>query len=587
LLQEGEVRGTGDSYALGAQTADLALFGQRIFVALVGESSLVELRMPTPDRILFTRNIPLPAEGAGLVVRDSLLYVAMTTAGLGIYDVASIDTVFPIGFYEGGGGGGGDLGEANALHLALDGDIAYVTTADPGRSLFLIDVSDPASPEFRSTYATGRRPLTVAAKDGIAYVSQRVQGLVVIDATNPSAPDSVGTRREITLSRRLAVVENYMFAARRGQGMSVYDLSVPSFPSAIWQEKTPENASDVALFGAYLAEADGSAFRLYKQDFVNADLAAPNYAIGILSNPFANAYVDIIVVASEALVDKPAIRLVMGETDSSLFVFRLDSPHNVYRSTFRLSQIGTAEVFVTGEDLSGNKSDVSRAFSVEYVRGSKGGSIYESAGKVEVRIPARETSGDSYVLLAPVDALDPDVAGGDVPAALAGPFRLSLGRAEGPVVVRAHDLVFADAGKTPVLYRKEEGAWTPCATKYDAEARVAEADLSGSSIFLLALADEGPPEPPLLRVEPNRPNPFNPRTTIALHLSREARLCVSIYDVAGRRVRALEDRRLAAGAHLVVWDGTGDDGRAAGSGIYFARIEADDRTLTRKMVLLR
>jgi hypothetical protein len=37
----------------------------------------------------------------------------------------------------------------------------------------------------------------------------------------------------------------------------------------------------------------------------------------------------------------------------------------------------------------------------------------------------------------------------------------------------------------------------------------------------------------------------------------------------------------------VAWNGVGDNGERVGAGIYFCRIEAGNRTLTRKMLVMR
>lgn len=49
----------------------------------------------------------------------------------------------------------------------------------------------------------------------------------------------------------------------------------------------------------------------------------------------------------------------------------------------------------------------------------------------------------------------------------------------------------------------------------------------------------------------------------------------------------LVDREVAAGSHLVRWDGTDDAGRAVGSGRYFYRLRSGERVLTRDMTLVR
>jgi len=66
----------------------------------------------------------------------------------------------------------------------------------------------------------------------------------------------------------------------------------------------------------------------------------------------------------------------------------------------------------------------------------------------------------------------------------------------------------------------------------------------------------------------NVPNPFSSATRIDFVLPTADRVDVTIYDVAGRRVTTLVDRRLEAGAHSVLWDGRLANGRPAASGVY-------------------
>ncbi len=85
----------------------------------------------------------------------------------------------------------------------------------------------------------------------------------------------------------------------------------------------------------------------------------------------------------------------------------------------------------------------------------------------------------------------------------------------------------------------------------------------------------------------NYPNPFNPKTTIAFSLREQGQVSLNIYDVKGRLVRTLVDRRLDANLHRVEWDGLGNNGSPVSSGMYFYRIKAGDFTQTRKMLLLK
>ena len=93
--------------------------------------------------------------------------------------------------------------------------------------------------------------------------------------------------------------------------------------------------------------------------------------------------------------------------------------------------------------------------------------------------------------------------------------------------------------------------------------------------------------PRLLTLLGNRPNPFNPSTSIGFVLDRGADVRVEVYDLRGRRVRTLADGPLAAGAHDVRWDGRDDAGRAAVSGVYLYRVHAGATILNGRMVLAK
>ncbi|MBN2070177.1 MAG: T9SS type A sorting domain-containing protein [Candidatus Krumholzibacteriota bacterium] len=76
-------------------------------------------------------------------------------------------------------------------------------------------------------------------------------------------------------------------------------------------------------------------------------------------------------------------------------------------------------------------------------------------------------------------------------------------------------------------------------------------------------------------------------TRIRFTIPETSHVDLVIYDVAGRRVKKLIDRRLAADHYEVLWDGTKTNGNRVASGVYFYRIKAGKYEKTRKMVLLR
>jgi hypothetical protein len=96
--------------------------------------------------------------------------------------------------------------------------------------------------------------------------------------------------------------------------------------------------------------------------------------------------------------------------------------------------------------------------------------------------------------------------------------------------------------------------------------------------------------PTRLALYANRPNPFGAqaeRTVIRCDLPRAAALRLAIFDVGGRLVRTLADRRVEAGRYDISWNGLDDGGRRVDSGVYFYVLSTDGRQITRRMMLLR
>ena len=79
----------------------------------------------------------------------------------------------------------------------------------------------------------------------------------------------------------------------------------------------------------------------------------------------------------------------------------------------------------------------------------------------------------------------------------------------------------------------------------------------------------------------NYPNPFNPSTTIGFKLAADSHIRVSVFDVLGRKVATLTDQPYSIGTHQITWDAS-----AMSSGQYIYRMEADDKLIGAKAMVL-
>tara|TARA_S200000501_G_C20860344_1_gene759484 strand:+ start:1254 stop:3725 length:2472 start_codon:yes stop_codon:yes gene_type:complete len=81
---------------------------------------------------------------------------------------------------------------------------------------------------------------------------------------------------------------------------------------------------------------------------------------------------------------------------------------------------------------------------------------------------------------------------------------------------------------------------------------------------------------------PNYPNPFNPVTNINFSLTNDQFVNLSIYNMKGQLVANLVNERKVSGNHSVHWNASG-----VASGVYLYQLQADGKSITHKMVLMK
>jgi hypothetical protein len=95
--------------------------------------------------------------------------------------------------------------------------------------------------------------------------------------------------------------------------------------------------------------------------------------------------------------------------------------------------------------------------------------------------------------------------------------------------------------------------------------------------------EQGEAVPEAFSLAQNFPNPFNPSTQITFTLAKSSKVTLEVYDILGRQVATLINGDLrSAGRHEMQFTA---DGLA--SGVYFYRLNADQKIATMKMMLVR
>lgn len=80
----------------------------------------------------------------------------------------------------------------------------------------------------------------------------------------------------------------------------------------------------------------------------------------------------------------------------------------------------------------------------------------------------------------------------------------------------------------------------------------------------------------------NYPNPFNPVTKINFNILKASDVNITVFDVLGRHITTLVNKKLSAGTYETDWNAVNMPG-----GVYFYRIESEDFAETKKMILVK
>lgn len=171
-------------------------------------------------------------------------------------------------------------------------------------------------------------------------------------------------------------------------------------------------------------------------------------------------------------------------------------------------------------------------------------------------------------------------------------FMVTVSSAKGPVEdarvclmkgSEVYEVDFTDSGGEVTFHPSPQtgGAMSVTVCKHDYLPYEGEALVGPTAVSTPEAA------PRRLVLRQNRPNPFNPSTTIEFGLPTPQRITLEVFNVEGRSITTLARGVLPSGYHQVTWGGRDAEGREVSTGVYFYRLVTEDRVLTRKMLMLK
>ncbi|MFH1862086.1 MAG: T9SS type A sorting domain-containing protein [bacterium] len=89
-------------------------------------------------------------------------------------------------------------------------------------------------------------------------------------------------------------------------------------------------------------------------------------------------------------------------------------------------------------------------------------------------------------------------------------------------------------------------------------------------------------QPKEFALRQNYPNPFNPGTSISFSLDQVSPISLAVYNLKGEQVAQIASGTYGSGQHTVTFDATD-----LSSGVYVYKLQAGERSLARKMLLVK
>ena len=106
-------------------------------------------------------------------------------------------------------------------------------------------------------------------------------------------------------------------------------------------------------------------------------------------------------------------------------------------------------------------------------------------------------------------------------------------------------------------------------------------------INVTSVHDQDGSVPRVFALFQNYPNPFNPVTQIRFSVPKRTKVEISVYNILGQKVKTLLNEELEAGNYTSTWNGKDDKGYDVSSGIYFYKLNSQEFSATKKMLLVR
>lgn len=208
------------------------------------------IRYSETDQYEMTGFCITPGTASAVYVFKSFAYVADGSSGMTVIDVG--DPASPE-FKT-------SVNAENAMENAVDVYVAagFAYLADENNGIFVFDVSDPGNPTFAGSYNPGKDFHSIRVMDGDAYAAHGT-GVDVIEISDPADLYVKGTLISDGGTLDFFVDEKYGYAANGLNGFSLVNIQKPENPFVENTYKTAGVCEAVGVYNVFVHCAVGEA----------------------------------------------------------------------------------------------------------------------------------------------------------------------------------------------------------------------------------------------------------------------------------------------------------------------------------------
>jgi hypothetical protein len=394
------------------------------------------------------------------------------------------------------------------------------------------------------------RPAYELVVDGnYAYLPDADSGLVVLDVSDPENPYQIGQGHSDTRVERIALSGNYIYGAREfyhfppdSTHFKIIDVTDPASPVLVSTLTVIGHILDLEVKEEYVFTLNA-----YFNKLNVIDVSDPYDPIQVCSFHVTGSLGRIQVVGNTAYI--------ITLTGHALRIIDISNPVNPV-------EIGHSPTPGISYDLyvHGDYAYIADNSDLTIIDVSNPASPVVLQDTFQIYTTGRITANDDFVFL-----------GGGFVALEDYFFAINVQNPSDPWVAGSYQMPDNSAMGKPVV--ANNCVYLP---KYDNPSRLL--------IFNAAITgiEDNPETPENFATLESYPNPFNDKCNITFSIAVESDVEVALYNILGQKVENLFAGVKEPGSYTIGWN-AGDNS----SGVYFARLTAEDYSKNVKMLLLK